>query len=54
MPSINLDNGVTAEELEAAIAAENGTAPACPPTPPKGSAAPKAKAVKTETSKTSE
>ena len=26
MPSINMDNGVRAEDLEAAIAAENGTA----------------------------
>ena len=25
MPSINMDNGVRAEDLEAAIAAENGT-----------------------------
>ena len=45
MPSINMDNGVTAEELEAAIAAEN-----CPVTPaPKAETpAPKAKASKTE------
>tara|TARA_R100000458_G_scaffold45618_1_gene43917 strand:- start:244 stop:411 length:168 start_codon:yes stop_codon:yes gene_type:complete len=55
MPSIKLDNGVRAEDLDAAIAAENGTAPACPPAPPKEAPAPKAKAsTKTETSKTSE
>ena len=51
MPSIKLDNGVTAEDLDAAIAAENGT-PA--PAPLKEAPAPKAKAVKTETPKTSE
>lgn len=51
MPSIELDNGVRAEELDAAIAADNGT-PA--PTPKKEAPAPKAKAVKTETPKTSE
>ena len=52
MPSIKLDNGVTAEELEAAIAADNGT-PA--PAPAKEAPAPKAKApAKTETPKTSE
>ena len=33
MPSIKLDNGTTAEELEAAFAEENGTAPAPAPTP---------------------
>ena len=45
MPSINMDNGVTAEELEAAIAAEN-----CPvtPAPKEETPAPKAKASKTE------
>ncbi len=52
MPSIKLDNGVTAEELDAAIAADNGT-PA--PAPAKEAPAPKAKApAKTETPKTSE
>tara|TARA_R100000781_G_scaffold110065_1_gene75257 strand:+ start:183 stop:338 length:156 start_codon:yes stop_codon:yes gene_type:complete len=51
MPSIKLDNGVRAEDLDAAIAAENGT-PA--PAPKKEAPAPKAKAVKTETPKTSE
>jgi hypothetical protein len=52
MPSIKLDNGVRAEDLDAAIAAENGT-PA--PAPVKEAPAPKAKApAKTETSKTSE
>jgi|TARA_R100000329_G_scaffold77846_1_gene66847 hypothetical protein len=52
MPSIKLDNGVTAEELDAAIAADNGT-PA--PAPVKEAPAPKAKApAKTETPKTSE
>ena len=53
MPSIKLDNGVTAEDLDAAIAAENGT-PAPAPAPVKEAPAPKAKAVKTETPKTSE
>ncbi len=45
MPSIKLDNGVTAEELEAALAAEN-----CPVTPvlKTETPAPKAKASKTE------
>ena len=33
MPSIKLDNGTTAEELEAAFAEENGTAPAPAPKP---------------------
>lgn len=33
MPSIKLDNGTTAEELEAAFAEENGTAPAPAPAP---------------------
>ena len=33
MPSIKLDNGTTAEELEAAFAEENGTAPAPTPAP---------------------
>ena len=33
MPSIKLDNGTTAEELEAAFAEENGTAPAPKPAP---------------------
>ena len=52
MPSIKLDNGVTAEELDAAIAADNGT-PA--PAPAKEAPAPKAKApAKTETPKTYE
>ena len=48
MPSINMDNGVRAEDLEAAIAAENGTAP------PKSTPAPAAtpKATKTTTKKT--
>ena len=48
MPSINMDNGVRAEYLEAAIAAENGTAT------PKPTPAPAAtpKATKTTTKKT--
>ena len=33
MPSIKLDNGTTAEELEAAFAEENGTASAPAPKP---------------------
>ena len=47
MPSINMDNGVRAEDLEAAIAAENGTAT------PKPTPAPAAtpKATKTTTPK---
>jgi len=50
MPSINMDNGVRAEDLEAAIAAENGTAP------PKPTPAPAAtpKATKTPTTKKTE
>jgi len=52
MPSIKLDNGVRAEDLDAAIAAENGTTA---PAPVKEAPAPKAKApAKTETPKTSE
>ena len=51
MPSINMDNGVRAEDLEAAIAAENGTATPAPVA--KEAPAPKAKASKTD-SKTSE
>jgi len=48
MPSIKMDNGVRAEDLEAAIAAENGTAsPASTPAP---AATPKA--TKTTTKKT--
>ena len=47
MPSIKMDNGVRAEDLEAAIAAENGTAsPASTPAP---AATPKA--TKTTTKK---
>ena len=49
MPSIKMDNGTTAEELEAAIAADNGTVA---PTPVVNEEAPapkaKAKASKTE------
>jgi len=45
MPSINMDNGVRAEELDAAIAAENGTAT---PAPKAEAPAPKTKASKTE------
>jgi len=53
MPSIKMDNGTTAEELEAAIAADNGTvAPAPTPAPVVKEEAPapkaKAKASKTE------
>ena len=53
MPSIKMDNGTTAEELEAAIAADNGTvAPAPTPAPVVKEEAPapkaKAKALKTE------
>ena len=49
MPSIKMDNGTTAEELEAAIAADNGTvAPAPTPAPApvvkEEAPAPKAKA----------
>ena len=51
MPSIKMDNGVNAEDLEAAIAAENGTAAPAPVV--KEAPAPKAKASKPE-SKTSE
>ena len=52
MPSIKLDNGVTAEELDAAIAADNCT---LAPAPVKEAPAPKAKApAKIETPKTSE
>ena len=48
MPSIKMDNGVRAEDLEAAIEAENGTAsPASTPAP---AATPKA--TKTTTKKT--
>jgi len=46
MPSISMDNGVRAEDLEAALAAENGTAT---PAPKATAPAPKAKAPKTET-----
>ena len=46
MPSISMDNGVRAEDLEAALAAENGTAT---PAPKTTAPAPKAKAPKTET-----
>ena len=46
MPSISMDNGVRAEDLEAAIAAENGTAT---PAPKAEAPAPKVKASKTET-----
>ena len=45
MPSIKMDNGVRAEDLEAAIAAENGTVP---PAPQAEAPAPKKKASKTE------
>lgn len=48
MPSIKMDNGVRAEELEAALAAENGTAP--PASAPAPAATPKA--TKTTTKKT--
>ena len=48
MPSIKMDNGVRAEDLEAAIAAENGTAP--PASTPAPVATPKA--TKTTTKKT--
>ena len=48
MPSIKMDNGVRAEDLEAAIAAENGTAP--PASTPAPAATPKA--TKTTTKKT--
>ena len=53
MPSIKMDNGTTAPELEAAIAADNGTvAPAPTPAPVVKEEAPapkaKAKALKTE------
>ena len=51
MPSIKMDNGMNAEDLDAAIAAENGTATPAPAA--KEASAPKAKASKTE-SKTSE
>ena len=46
MPSIKMDNGVNAEDLEAAIAAENGTATPAPVA--QEAPAPKAKASKTE------
>ena len=46
MPSISMDNGVRAEDLDAAIAAENGTVP---PAPKAEAPAPKAKTPKTET-----
>ena len=47
MPSIKMDNGVTAEELEAALAADNGTVA---PAPVKEEApAPKAKAKASKT-----
>ena len=46
MPSIKMDNGVNAEDLEAAIAAENGTAAPAPGV--KEAPAAKATASKTE------
>ena len=53
MPSIKLDNGVRAEDLDAAIASENGTpAPACPPVKKEAPPAPKAKAAKSTTTET--
>jgi len=55
MPSIKLDNGVRAEDLDAAIASENGTpapAPACPPIKKEAPPAPKAKAAKSTTTET--
>ena len=48
MPSIKMDNGVRAEDLEAALAAENGTAP--PASTPAPAVTPKA--TKTTTKKT--
>ena len=48
MPSIKMDNGVRAEDLEAALAAENGTA--SPASTPALAATPKA--TKTTTKKT--
>tara|TARA_R100000458_G_C8206597_1_gene195452 strand:+ start:89 stop:247 length:159 start_codon:yes stop_codon:yes gene_type:complete len=52
MPSIKLDNGVRAEDLDAAIAADKGEST---PAPKKEAPAPKAKAAaKPETPKTSE
>ena len=50
MPSIKMDNGTTAEELEAAIAADNGTvAPAPAPVVKEEAPAPKAKAKASKT-----
>ena len=49
MPSISMDNGVRAEDLEAAIAADNGTVVKAPaPVVKEEAPAPKAKASKTE------
>ena len=47
MPSIKMDNGTTAEELEAAIPADNGTVAPAPFVKEKAPAQ-KAKASKTE------
>ena len=53
MPSIKMDNGTTAEELEAAIAADNGTVAPAPvvtaPVVKEEAPAPKAKAKASKT-----